>query len=99
MTLVFSLRLVGPKSVLGPKTEVAASQRDVCSAPDSGHREAVSACPFREEETHAPQQIALLFNHRVCTSEHISWYFEAEFFCRLEVDHQLELGRLFDRQL
>src|SRR5258706_2949245 len=30
---------------LGSKTEVAALRRDVCFAPVSGHRQAVSACP------------------------------------------------------
>jgi hypothetical protein len=28
-----------------PKTEVADLRRDVCFAPESGHRQAVSACP------------------------------------------------------
>jgi hypothetical protein len=31
----------------GSKTEVAALRRDVCFAPVSGHRQAVSACPKR----------------------------------------------------
>src|SRR5258707_1397180 len=32
-------------SALGQKPEVAALRRDVCFAPVSGHRQAVSACP------------------------------------------------------
>jgi hypothetical protein len=34
-----------PMSEMGSKTEVAALRRDVCFAPVSGHRQAVSACP------------------------------------------------------
>ena len=36
-------------SVAGSKTEVAALRRDVCFAPVSGHRQAVSACPKRAD--------------------------------------------------
>src|ERR1700730_18583745 len=34
-----------PVHTNGSKTEVAALRRDVCFAPVSGHRQAVSACP------------------------------------------------------
>jgi hypothetical protein len=39
------------------------------------------------------QRRAVLFDHR----EQRRWHFEAECFCRLEVDDQLILGRRLDR--
>jgi hypothetical protein len=38
-------RAMAGSPFLGSKTEVAALRRDVCFAPVSGHRQAVSACP------------------------------------------------------
>jgi hypothetical protein len=40
-----------------------------------------------------------LFDHLIGAREHRRRNFEAERFGRLEVDHQLEFGRLFDRQI
>jgi hypothetical protein len=42
---VVGLLVIKPMSQMGPKTEVAALRRDVCFAPVSGHRQAISACP------------------------------------------------------
>ena len=52
-----------------------------------------------QQETHAPQQTTALFDHLVGASEECGRDIEAERFGGLEVHHQFELGRLFDRQV
>src|SRR5438876_7563190 len=53
----------------------------------------------RQEETHAPQQTTALFDHLVGAGEQCRWHNDAKRLCGLQIDHQLELGRLFDRQV
>jgi hypothetical protein len=49
--------------------------------------------------TNAPQQTAFLFDHLVGAGEQRLRQGEAERLGGLEVDHQLELCRLFNRQI
>ena len=74
----------------GSKTEVAALRRDVCFAPVSGHRQAVSACPKSAKK----RKSTALFDHFVGARQQLRWNFEAERIGRLEIDHQLEFRRL-----
>ena len=50
-------------------------------------------CP---KQTHAPQQIAALFNHLVGAGKHGRRNLKAEGLGSLGVDHQFELGRLLN---
>src|SRR6516162_8545851 len=44
-------------------------------------------------------RLAHSFDHLVGDGEHSGWNIKAEHFCGLEIDHQLELGRLQHRQV
>ena len=44
-------------------------------------------------------KLLALFDHLVCAEEYRGWHGQAERFGSLNVDHQFELGRLFDRQV
>src|SRR5713101_2339795 len=52
-----------------------------------------------QQETHAPQQTASLFDHLVGNGEHARWNGEAERLGGLEVDNEFEFGRLHDRHI
>ena len=43
-----------------------------------------------QKATFAPQQTALLFDHRVGALLKLQWHLEAERFGGLEIDHELE---------
>jgi hypothetical protein len=60
---------------------------------------AVGTAEKCQEATYAPQQTEPLFDHLVGEREQRGWHFEAERFRGLEVDHQLELGRLHNWQV
>ena len=49
------------------------------------------------KRTHALQQTVQLFDHRVGANQQRRRHGEAKGVGGLEVDHQLEFGRLFDR--
>jgi|SRR5664279_4476408 hypothetical protein len=49
-----------------------------------------------QEETHAPQQIAFLFDHLIGTGEQRRWHREAERLRSLEIDDELKSsGKLY----
>ena len=52
-----------------------------------------------QKETNAPQQIAYLFDHLIGAREQCGWNRDAERLRRLQVDNQLDLGRLLHRQV
>src|SRR5712664_826601 len=51
------------------------------------------------QETHAPQQTTALYDHLVGAGEQCRWHNDVKRLCGLQIDHQFELGRLFDRQV
>ena len=51
------------------------------------------------EQTHVRQQTASLFDHLVGECEQLVGHVEAKRLSGLEIDHQLELGRLGDWQV
>src|SRR5436190_24402918 len=53
--------------------------------------------PQHHEPTYAVQQNVPLFNHLVGEREQLVWNRNAERLCGLEVEHELEPGRLLDR--
>jgi hypothetical protein len=67
---------------------------------DRGHRGAAESC---RERTHAPQQTLAqrrgLFDHLVGRGQQTRRHFKAERPGRLQVDDELEFGRLQDRQI
>ena len=65
------------------------------ASPESGHPP-VSLVRSVPLEAHAPQQTASLFNYLVGAREHGRRHGEAEGLSGLEIDQQLELGRLQD---
>jgi hypothetical protein len=52
-----------------------------------------------QQLAHAPQQTAWLFDHLIGAAEQHRWHFEAERFRSLEIDTQLEFGRLVKRDI
>src|SRR5882724_11166958 len=52
-----------------------------------------------QQLAHAPQQTAWLFDHLIGAAEQHRWHFEAERFRSLEIDTQLEFGRLVKRNI
>ncbi len=60
------------------------------------HRAASEMCPGPDSCTAA---IAASFDHLIGANEHCRWHNDAKRLCGLQIDHQLELGRLFDRQV
>ena len=78
--------------------------RDVRSTPKSGHCRATVRCPLcaiscREQVQQNPLSKASLFDHLVGEQLHRNRHFEAQRLRCLEVDHELELGRLHNRKI
>src|SRR6266478_2189491 len=72
---------------------------DFRCSPNNGHRQDTSACPFRANRTHAPQQRASLLDHLVGALLEMQRHVEAERLGGLEIDYQLELYWGLDRKL
>ena len=82
----------GSKPECLPNTRMSASTS--CGHPS--HRLWPALCHNR---THAVQQKAPLFDHFVSAREQHRWHIEAEQPRRLQVDDELEFGRLLDRKI
>src|SRR5271168_431327 len=67
--------------------------------PENRHPWGNSACPFCQNRTHAPHHLCSLFNHPVGAEQQRLRHLEAECLRSLEIDNQLELGRLLDGKI
>jgi hypothetical protein len=50
-------------------------------------------------DPNAPQEKTSLFDHLIGTQQQVGGNFMADGFCGLQIDDQLELGWLFDREI
>src|SRR5262249_1361447 len=69
-------------------------------APKADMHTLASKCPLRAKNgCEQPQQSNPLFDHLVGAGEQRGWHLEAERLGGIEIDHELELGQLDDRQV
>jgi len=72
--------------------------RNVRFTPESGHRNSIAQCPLCAKSRHsALQQKALLVDHLVGEGKQFGRHINTERLGDVEIDYQLELGRLQDR--
>src|SRR5215831_4232017 len=76
--------------------------RDHCRQGSRNTRYQAGAAPYLDRSSTgwiAPACLAHSFDHLVGAGEHRRWHLEPERFRRLEIDNQLELRRLLNRQV
>jgi hypothetical protein len=83
----------------GSISDVSERLGEVRSSPNNGHVTTASACLKSAKPGLTVQQIAALFDHLVGARKQCRWHKDAKRLCGLQIDHQIELGRLFDRQV
>jgi hypothetical protein len=82
-------------SASGQKQTLRHRLREVRFAPQSGHRELASICPFSANRRHQ----ACLFDHLVGAGEERRWHSNAKRIGGFHIDDQLETSWLLDRQI
>jgi hypothetical protein len=79
------------------KADLTARKSDFRSTAKSGLRADIAPCPFGAQPDSCGAANSHLFDHLVGGSEQRRWNCQGEHSCSLEVDNQIELGRLQDR--
>jgi hypothetical protein len=90
---------ISRRSRSGSSTDLTAPKFDFRFTPESGLKSDISPCPFRANNGLMHRSKKSLFDHFVGAGEQHGRHGDAELLCRLEIDYQLELGGLFDRQV
>ena len=89
-----------PNVRFGSKADMCSAKGHVRFTPKSGHVRCTSPCLLSAKSgLYAPQRKGLLFDHLVGTVEQRPRHCKIECFGSLEIDHQLELGGLLNRQV
>ena|SRR5258705_135497 len=90
----------GPMSELGSNSEVELADADFRFTPESRHPAVGLGCPFRaKKRLMRRSKSTSLFDHLVGAGQQRRWHDDAKRLCGLQIDHQVEFGRLFDRQV
>ena len=71
--------------------------RDVRITPARGPPRVIAVRPKSRTGREQPQQTAQLFDHLVGTQQNRGWQIDPDRLCSLEVEDELEFGRLLDR--
>ena len=82
----------------GSKADVTLLNFDVRFTPESGHPSAQSKCPLWATSRQSASQQNCLFDHLVGTYKQGRRDFETKRSGGSQVDHQIESGRLHERQ-
>src|SRR5262249_19088709 len=96
-------RIFSPSmSALGQEQTKASSSRLVCFSPESGQRADLPPCPLSAISVPRPRSkksMVSLFDHPVGACEYCVGYRDAKYFCRPQIDRQLDLRGLLDRKI
>jgi hypothetical protein len=85
---------------MGPQADITPSLGRVRFAPESGHGRFITTCPLSARTgCEQSQQGSPLFDHLVGDGKHARRDGEAERLGGLEIEYQVELRRLLDRQV